>query len=151
MSKFRNYRQVYREYWGSIPRGFHVHHIVPKSEGGSDEIKNLIALHPDDHISIHLNRGDKKSASGVWVMRNGHSIETRKKISDKAKVFNLGNTNKLGKKESEHTRKKKSAYHTGRVRPEHGSTMRRRLTCLTCRKEVAWSVFTRDHINKPCK
>jgi len=51
------WRQWYPEW--DIPNGFHVHHIVPRSCGGNDDPTNLIALHPDDHISIHKHRGDK--------------------------------------------------------------------------------------------
>jgi hypothetical protein len=60
------YWQQYYPTW-TIPLGFQVHHIVPKSVAknkGWDDYKinhpkNLVALHSDDHISIHKNRGDK--------------------------------------------------------------------------------------------
>jgi len=68
-----NYKQNLIKYWRQfnplykIPKGFHVHHIIPKliaKQNGWEDAKinhpkNLIALHPDDHISIHKNRGDK--------------------------------------------------------------------------------------------
>lgn len=59
-----NYRKNLVTYWRqyypkwNIPKGYHVHHIKPRCIGGTNEPKNLIALHPDDHVSIHKNRGD---------------------------------------------------------------------------------------------
>lgn len=51
----------------SIPKGYHVHHIVPKSEAKrlgwtKEQINhpsNLMVLSPEDHIQIHIDRGDK--------------------------------------------------------------------------------------------
>jgi hypothetical protein len=68
------YRSNYIKYWQNfnpnytIPKGYHVHHILPQSCGGSDDAKNLIALHPDDHVAIHKNRGDK------WMNKEFSSI-----------------------------------------------------------------------------
>jgi len=149
--KYTDYRKVWKDTMGSIRKGSHIHHIKPLSEGGGNNIGNLIELHPDDHKLIHEMRGDIKAASGVWVMRNGHSLETRKKISEKAKVFNLGNTNKLGKKESKDTRMKKSIAHTGVKKPEHSQKLKRKKFCGRCNKDVSWSVFTRDHVNRDCR
>jgi RNA-directed DNA polymerase len=33
--------------------GWHVHHILPKSEGGEENISNLVLLHPNCHRHIH--------------------------------------------------------------------------------------------------
>ena len=66
-----NYRKNLTLYWQQyfpkwiMPKGYHVHHIKPKCtfEDKDDTAihhpKNLIALHPDDHASIHKCRGDK--------------------------------------------------------------------------------------------
>lgn len=59
------WRQFYPQY--ELPAGFVIHHIMPRSvakQKGWDGYKinhpkNLIALHPDDHASIHKCRGDK--------------------------------------------------------------------------------------------
>lgn len=94
-----NYRQNLIKYWRqyinewNIPLGFHVHHIIPKSCGGTDHPSNLIALHPDDHRSIHRLRGDK-------YIRNG-------------KVLLVSGTTMLGKKHSEETKRKMSESHMG--------------------------------------
>ena len=76
-----NQRRVWLKFWGSVRKSSHVHHIKPKSEGGEDIVGNLIELHPDDHLLIHSMRGDKQSATGVWLMRNGFS----EKVLDKLK------------------------------------------------------------------
>ncbi len=36
--------------------GWHVHHILPKSEGGKDNVSNLVLLHPNCHRQIHSQR-----------------------------------------------------------------------------------------------
>lgn len=36
--------------------GWHVHHIVPKSEGGKDHPSNLVMAHPNCHRQIHSRR-----------------------------------------------------------------------------------------------
>ena len=33
--------------------GWNIHHILPKSEGGKDNISNLVLLHPNCHMQIH--------------------------------------------------------------------------------------------------
>ena len=36
--------------------GWHVHHILPKSEGGKDNLSNLVMLHPNCHRQIHSQK-----------------------------------------------------------------------------------------------
>ena len=64
------YRKVWKDFWGSIRKGSHIHHIVPQSEGGTDTIGNLIELHPDDHALIHKMRGDIRAPNGIMAMKN---------------------------------------------------------------------------------
>lgn len=90
------WRQWYPEW--DIPKGFHVHHIIPRFCGGTDDPRNLIALHPDDHIAIHKNRGDKWAINGTFLSTKGKIVseETRRKRSIAMK----------GRKQSkEHTKK----------------------------------------------
>ena len=90
-----NYRRNLELYWQQfypnwkIPTGFHVHHIKPicTFKDGNDPLmhhpKNLIALHPDDHITIHKCRGDKIS-NGILIIANRirqpHTEETKQKM-----------------------------------------------------------------------
>jgi len=91
-----NYRKNLIQYWRqfypdwNIPKGFHVHHIKPKSLFKDDprahHPRNLIALHPDDHVSIHRLRGDATTGNfirvGGRVFGYTHSEETKKKIAN---------------------------------------------------------------------
>ncbi|MBK8754255.1 MAG: HNH endonuclease [Candidatus Competibacteraceae bacterium] len=36
--------------------GWNIHHILPKSEGGGDNISNLVLLHPNCHRQIHSQK-----------------------------------------------------------------------------------------------
>jgi len=90
-----NYRLNLTRYWQQfyplwkIPIGYHVHHIKPKSlfkdkdDPRMHHPRNLIALHPDDHISIHKLRGDSW-LQGKFLLIAGMkpSAATRKKMSE---------------------------------------------------------------------
>ncbi len=81
------WRQYFPEY--TIPAGYHVHHIKPKCafEDKADPCihhpRNLIALHPDDHVTIHKCRGDTwiKEKFLLSVVGRKLSEETKAKIS----------------------------------------------------------------------
>jgi general stress protein YciG len=49
-------KRVYESVFGTIPKGFHVHRIVPGYLGGKYEIGNVIALYHEDHVLIHKYR-----------------------------------------------------------------------------------------------
>lgn len=65
-----DYRKNLVLYWQQfnpvyqIPPGYHVHHIRPRctytdpDDPCINHPRNLIALHPDDHQTIHICRGD---------------------------------------------------------------------------------------------
>lgn len=69
----RNYRYNITLFWRQffpdyvIPDGHHVHHIYPKclcvQDGWTDarinHPRNLIVVHPVEHLAIHLARGDR--------------------------------------------------------------------------------------------
>ena len=54
----KHYRQVWVDHHGEIPKGHHIHHILPQSEGGGDNIENLQLVTPEEHYDIHYERGD---------------------------------------------------------------------------------------------
>jgi len=99
MTYSKDYRKNLKLYWQqfypeySIPEGYHVHHIKPKclfNDKNDPRIhhpSNLIALHPDDHWTIHKLRGDKYIKESLILSINGRkaSAETKEKIS-KAKM-----------------------------------------------------------------
>lgn len=99
----RNHRKVrkqYEELHGAIPKGWHLHHIVPLSEGGEDCVDNVVALSPEDHAKVHIDRGDHyNKTAGIFIMASAGrkwdddewrayhakqtSIATKKGISEK--------------------------------------------------------------------
>jgi len=104
------YRQNLINYWRQwypeweIPKGFHVHHIIPQSCGGSNHPSNLIALHPDDHVAIHKNRGDRFAGNIISTIGRTLTEETKRKMSEAKK----------GKKRTEETKRKISNAHKGK-------------------------------------
>ena len=71
----KDYRQVWMEGSGEqIPSGWHVHHLIPRSEGGPDEYWNLICVSPEMHYDIHFVRGDYGACALLsdGIDRDGH-------------------------------------------------------------------------------
>lgn len=99
------WKQFYPEW--EIPAGFHVHHIKPKCTFESHDDprihhpKNLIALHPDDHISIHKCRGDKWISERfiLHVAGQKFSDETKRKMSQtkQGRVLSSETKNRISK------------------------------------------------------
>ena len=111
----KNYKANLIMYWQQfypgwkIPKGYHVHHIKPVCtfEDPTDlrihHPRNLIALHPDDHSTIHALRGDALAASLIWSMKGRVvSKETKAKMSQthktrKRKPLSAAHKRKLSK------------------------------------------------------
>lgn len=52
-----NIRKLYEEHHGIVlTDDVEVHHIVPRHEGGTDDIDNLVALTKEEHALAHLRR-----------------------------------------------------------------------------------------------
>lgn len=54
----------------------HVHHKIPRAEGGTDHIDNLVCLCPDCHAERHGKQscmlcGGVTDKSGTWLVNNG--------------------------------------------------------------------------------
>lgn len=48
---------IKRGYWGGkVPRGYEVHHIKPRKEGGKETLRNLRVIKRIKHKKIHANR-----------------------------------------------------------------------------------------------
>jgi len=96
MRKEEDYRTAYTEWRRKLgldefPSFFQIHHIKPRCEcllaGWSLERinhpRNLIHLHPDDHKTIHLLRGDTRSkSSGFFLMASSKRMWNDKEWSD---------------------------------------------------------------------
>jgi len=60
-----------------------VHHIIPRSLGGTDEIKNLVEVLPEEHIFLHMLRyklyKKREDALAVRFCLNGMKFNKQKK------------------------------------------------------------------------
>ena len=100
----RNLRLYWRQFYSNweIPNGYHVHHIKPKCtfvdpcDPRIHHPRNLIALHKDDHLSIHECRGDKwiQERFILHIAGQKFSAETKLKMSDAKKGGKLSNEHK---------------------------------------------------------
>ena len=120
----KTHRQNLRNYWRQwfpewdIPLGFHVHHIKPKAlfkdpnDLAINHPSNLIALHPDDHYSIHKCRGDNyiKQGSILKLKNYKHSEKTKRKIGESHK----------GSKRTAETKARMSKAQSGKNNPMYG-------------------------------
>lgn len=53
-------RKIYQEHHNVVlENNVEVHHIVPRHEGGSDEMSNLVAITKEEHAKTHLERYHK--------------------------------------------------------------------------------------------
>jgi len=148
----------------SIPDGYHVHHIIPQCLGGTHDPSNLIALHPDDHISVHKLRGDKISDNFFLVTKNiygennpfygkKHTEETKLAISKSKKGRCGGEKHPLwGKKHSAESKEKNRQSNLGKKHTEETKIKMRKphrkhkiITCPHCDKEGHDNVMYRWH------
>jgi len=135
-----NYRKNLILYWRQfypdweIPTGYHVHHIRPagtfadRNDIHINHPRNLIALHPDDHWTIHKCRGDKFiNKEFISVIGFKHTAETKQKMS-KSKLGMTGETKQKmsdywkGKTYTEETKRKISESLNGNVPWNKGKT-----------------------------
>ena len=94
---------------------YHIHHIVPKHMGGTDEPSNLIRLTVEEHAIAHKKLWEQygrwqdelayKGLSGILTCD-----ETK---LDAGRLANLGNKNALGKKWSEESKSKMKGNKNG--------------------------------------
>lgn len=83
------------------------HHIIPKSEGGGNDIKNIVELTPKEHFVAHKllyleNPNIKSRVTTFWLMSNNNRIKSGRIYEEiKLKFVKL-----MGKaKTSEHKKK----------------------------------------------
>ena len=104
---------------------YHIHHIIPKHLGGTNDPSNLVSVTIEEHSTLHkqlwedLGHWEDKIA---WLGLSGR-LGKEEIIREKSRLANIGNKNnstgkgfagwQKGKKASEETKKLLSASHLG--------------------------------------
>jgi hypothetical protein len=161
----RHYRKIAQENWGLTDeqmKGMHVHHRIPRSQGGTDAPTNLYVCSPWFHanvwhgenarlsfieqqqIACSLGGKNNLGVKRTKTARLNLSLGAKRRYSDpierkKTSIRMLGNKSRLGLKDSAVTRKKKSE-----------SNLNNRVTCPHCGLTSHPGTMTRWHFDK-CK
>ena len=139
----------------------HLHHILPKHMGGTDDPSNLIELtvkeHAEAHRKLYEEYGkpqDKRAWLGLAKIMTGEEIikeiltspkseEHKRKISEahkgKPKPWLIGTRNgagNAGKPKSEEHKKKIAEAHTGKVRGEFSEEWKQALKDAQARQPI---------------
>jgi hypothetical protein len=56
----KNYRKIWEQHYGPIPKGNHIHHIDGNRD--NNDISNLMCVTPREHYDIHFSQGDIAAA-----------------------------------------------------------------------------------------
>lgn len=103
----------------------HIHHIQPRSQGGSDEPSNLITISVHDHFWAHVYYADEynKCKTAPIIMLQHYKIQvasTEKQWDEAYRVAirlmgdsKIGNKYRLGKKHTEESNEQNRLKHLG--------------------------------------
>jgi len=103
------------------PNGYvEKHHILPKSLGGSDDLKNLVTLTAREHFLAHLLLAKHYGGTqwtAVVLFKTKKRTYLNSRLYEKAKTESRKalSLKKLGKKFSDETKKKMSSSQKGRI------------------------------------
>jgi nucleoside diphosphate kinase len=139
----------------------HLHHILPRHMGGTDDPSNLIELTVEEHAEAHRKlyeeygrHQDKRAWLGLAKIMTGEEIikeiltapkseEHKRKISEahkgKPKPWLIGTRNgagNAGKPKSEEHKRKIAEAHTGKVRGEFSEEWKQALRDAQARQPV---------------
>lgn len=85
-----HYRKIYQQYYGEIPKGYHIHHI--DGNRSNNCIENLKCVTSKEHYDIHYSQGDY---GACWAMSiTGHislTVEERSELSRKQVQYQWDN------------------------------------------------------------
>lgn len=73
-----NYRKIYEENNGPIPKGYEIHHIDGNRK--NNDIENLICVSIEEHYNIHKSQGDWGACRKI-LKRMNMSEEEKSKLS----------------------------------------------------------------------
>jgi RNA-directed DNA polymerase len=76
---------------GDWDEPMHLHHLVPRKEGGKDIIQNLIMLHEECHYAIHKENVSKEELLSNWykavALKEANSADSRQEIVRRMEVL----------------------------------------------------------------
>lgn len=94
---------------------YHMHHIIPKHMGGTDETSNLIKLTIEEHANAHKKLWeehgcwqDELAYKGLMGLMSCDDVKL-----NAGRLANIGNKNALGKKWSEQSKSKMKGNKNG--------------------------------------
>lgn len=98
--RIRAHVHVWNFFYGTIPKGFHIHHIDENKS--NNDISNLTMITAKDHISYHSKKTENVERSRRWckiirpLTKDWHASEKgRKWHIEHAKKYNFGNWEKI--------------------------------------------------------
>ncbi len=104
---------------------YHMHHILPKSSGGSDEPQNLIKLSYKDHVIAHYILYKANPTNSNWIAYRLMSgiDENKKQLVEQLKLEAISKRDlgKIGSKESVMKAMEKRAKTIAKMTPEERS------------------------------
>jgi len=106
----RRHRLIAQEHWGLTDeqmKGMHVHHRIPRSEGGTNDPSNLYVCSPWFHL--HIWHGSDSKYSIIAYAELGGKLGGR-----------LGGLKGKGRRKSEEHKRKIGLAHRGKVCPHRG-------------------------------
>ena len=139
------YWQQFYPSW-TIPKGYHVHHIHPRCTFANQNDprihhpSNLIALHPNDHATIHRLRGDTVTKNFITsIVGRKCSDETKQKMSDSAQdrlppsqaTRDKISKSSLGRKRSDEFKKKASRSYEEKGRKPMSAETKAKISAAT--------------------
>ena len=113
-----------------MPKNTHLHHIIPKHAGGSDDPSNLVELTIEEHAEAHRQLYETHGRLEDKLAWQGLS-----KMIGKPEILQALSENKLGEKNSfygkehtEETRRKISQSRTGKGRQKKSEKWKREMS-----------------------
>ena len=106
---------------------YETHHIIPRSEGGSNSKDNLVRLTPKEHFVAHKllfldNPNSMERISTMWLMSNEHKIQSGRVYEQVRKSFL---TKVMGRPKTQQHKNKISQAHLGKSKSkEHVENMK---------------------------
>lgn len=112
-------------------KGFHKHHIIPKHLGGSNDVSNLVLLHPYDHAIAHYVRwkifktdGDAWAFNKLkgWLDDGALTVKGMRHTAEAKAVIGIHSKLRVRNSHLEETRSKISVSKKGVASNRKGAT-----------------------------